>query len=133
MSTSTTMTKAVALFATASIAVMGLAACSSGSGGPIQIEYLHRLPDADGMVKVQEIADRWNAEHPEVQVKATKFDGKANEMAKKLEADVKAGTAPASLNLATLRFPKHSSRAWSRTLPLKRKSTRTTTPVPTDR
>lgn len=101
--------KAVALLAVASIASLGLAACGGTAeqadkpadkagnekkSEPITIEYLHRLPDGDGMVKVAEIVKRWNDEHPDIQVKATKFDGKADEMFTKLEADVKAGTAP---------------------------------------
>ncbi|MCS4484975.1 extracellular solute-binding protein [Gleimia sp. 6138-11-ORH1] len=98
--------KALAMVAFASVASLGLAACGGTAEKPadkpsadkktepVTIEYLHRLPDGDGMVKVEEIVKRWNAEHPDVQVKATKFDGKAGEMFTKLEADVKAGTAP---------------------------------------
>lgn len=124
MSKSTSMTKAVALFATASIATMGLAACSSSetpaassgdtqsataapeaAGDAIEIEYLHRLPDGDGMVKVDEIVARWNEEHPDVQVKATKFDGKALEMIKKLETDINAGAAPCLAQLGYAEVP----------------------------
>ena len=95
-----------ALFAVASLASMGLAACSSSGGAndsasasasagePVTIQYLHRLPDGDGMVKVSEIVDRWNADHPDIKVEATKFDGQAGDMIKKLETDVKAGNAP---------------------------------------
>lgn len=70
---------------------------SSSSQAPAQavtVEYLHRLPDGEGMTKVADIVKKWNAEHPNIQVKATKFDGKSDEMIKKLENDVKAGTAP---------------------------------------
>lgn len=124
MSKSTSMTKAVALFATASIATMGLAACSSSetpaasdgdtqsvtaapeaAGEAIEIEYLHRLPDGDGMVKVDEIVARWNEEHPDIQVKATKFDGKALEMIKKLETDINAGAAPCLAQLGYAEVP----------------------------
>ena len=35
-----------------------------------------------------------NKDHPNIQVKATKFDGAAQDMIKKLETDVKAGNAP---------------------------------------
>lgn len=62
--------------------------------GAVQIEYIHRLPDGEGMTKVSELVDQWNKEHPEIQVTATKFDGKANELIKKLETDVNAGVAP---------------------------------------
>ena len=92
----------------ASVAAMGmiLAGCGSGgdtagtstddakSDGPVTITYLHRLPDGDGMTLVNDIVKKWNDEHPDIQVKATKFDGKASEMIKKLETDVKAGNAP---------------------------------------
>ena len=64
------------------------------SAGPVTIEYLHRLPDGDGMTKVADVVAQWNAAHPNIQVKATKFDGKSDELITKLEADVKAGTAP---------------------------------------
>lgn len=67
---------------------------STSASGPVTIEYLHRLPDGDGMTKVADIVKKWNSEHPDIQVKATKFPGKANELMPKLEADVKAGTAP---------------------------------------
>ncbi|KAA8819673.1 ABC transporter substrate-binding protein [Bifidobacterium rousetti] len=83
---------------------MGLAGCGSDSndiaskdssdGGVVNITYMHRLPDGDGMVLVNDIVAKWNKEHPNIQVKATKFDGKASEMIKKLETDVKSDTAP---------------------------------------
>ena len=90
------------------VVALGLVAgCSSGtpgagspsgigrpSAGPVTIEYLHRLPDGDGMTKVADVVAQWNAAHPNIQVKATKFDGKSDELITKLEADVKAGTAP---------------------------------------
>jgi multiple sugar transport system substrate-binding protein len=77
-----------------------LAACAPGDGGgqtadgPITIEYVHRLPDGEGMTSVAEIVDRWNSDHPDVQVDATKFDGKASDMILKLETDIKAGKGP---------------------------------------
>lgn len=67
---------------------------SAASGEKVTVEYLHRLPDGEGMTKVADIVATWNKEHPNIQVKATKFDGKAAEMIKKLENDAKAGTAP---------------------------------------
>ncbi|EEH63288.1 ABC transporter, solute-binding protein [Gleimia coleocanis DSM 15436] len=107
--------KAVALLATASVASIALAACGGAadkaadkpaeSGEAITIEYLHRLPDGEGMVKVEEIAKRWNDEHPNVQVKTTKFDGKSADMFLKLENDVKAGTAPCLAQLGYGEIP----------------------------
>lgn len=94
--------KIAATVAVVTFASLGLGACgatdkgktnSSTSNGKV-IQYLHRLPDADGMVKVDEIVKKWNSQHPDIQVKATKFDGKADEMAKKLETDIKANNGP---------------------------------------
>lgn len=96
------------------LGAMGLAACSSGdkpstgdeseSGNavpetedvtePVEVSFIHRLPDGDGMVKVSEIVDRWNAENPDIQVTSTKFDGAAAEMIKKLETDINANNGP---------------------------------------
>lgn len=92
----------LAATATALLSMSALAACSGGdsnekdpsSQGPVTLTYLHRLPDGDGMTKVADIVATWNAQHPDIKVTATKFDGKAAEMGAKLEADVQAGTAP---------------------------------------
>ncbi len=66
----------------------------AGEGGePITLDYLHRLPDGEGMIPVAETVERWNAENPDIQVEATKFDGAAQEMIVKLENDVNAGNA----------------------------------------
>ena len=80
---------------------MGLAGCgsdtaSSGgdSGEVVNLTYMHRLPDSEGMTLVKDIVAKWNKDHPNIQVKATKFDGNAADMIKKLETDVKAGNAP---------------------------------------
>lgn len=84
----------------AAVAVMGigLAGCGSSStgdsSGVVNITYMHRLPDSEGMTLVNDIVAKWNKEHPNIQVKATKFDGAAQDMIKKLETDVKAGSAP---------------------------------------
>ena len=67
---------------------------SSKSDEKVQITYLHRLPDKPNMTPVNDIVARWNKSHPNIQVKATKFNGKSAEMIKKLETDVKAGNAP---------------------------------------
>jgi multiple sugar transport system substrate-binding protein len=106
-------------FGAGAVAVLALslvAACSSsGTGtvasstskasGPITIDYLHRLPDGEGMTKVADIVAKWNATHPDIQAKATKFDGKAPEMIAKLDADVKAGAAPCLAQLGYAEVP----------------------------
>lgn len=66
---------------------------SAPAAEAVTIEYIHRLPDGEGMTKVSELAAEWNAANPDIQVNATKFDGKAAELVTKIEADVKAGTA----------------------------------------
>lgn len=63
------------------------------AGTPVTIDYMHRLPDGEGMTSVADIVARWNDENPDIQVTATKFDGAATDMILKLETDVKAGTA----------------------------------------
>ncbi|WP_431806559.1 ABC transporter substrate-binding protein [Microbacterium paraoxydans] len=90
-----------AAVALGAVSAFGLAACapaasggSDAGDGAVTIEYLHRLPDGEGMTPVAEIVDRWNEEHPDIQVKATKFDGKASDMILKLETDIKAGNGP---------------------------------------
>lgn len=60
----------------------------------VTITYLHRLPNKPGMTPVDEIVARWNKDHPNIQVKATQFNGNASDMITKLETDVKAGNAP---------------------------------------
>lgn len=102
-------TKFVAATAVAMMG-MGLAACSTGTTGgetaasgaesttatteAVSFTYMHRLPDGEGMTKISELADQWNAENPDIQVTAVKFDGKADEMIKKIEGDVAAGNGP---------------------------------------
>ncbi|WP_144881442.1 ABC transporter substrate-binding protein [Microbacterium paraoxydans] len=93
--------RVAAVVALGAVSAFGLAACApAASGGgdaggePVTIEYMHRLPDGEGMTTVAEIVDRWNEEHPDIQVKATKFDGKASDMILKLETDIKAGNGP---------------------------------------
>ncbi|WP_029146418.1 ABC transporter substrate-binding protein [Microbacterium luticocti] len=94
--------RAVALVGVGALAV-GLSACGGTSengdkgatgSGPVSITYLHRLPDGEGMTPVKDIVATWNAAHPDIQVTATKFDGKAADMDLKLEQDIKAGTGP---------------------------------------
>lgn len=106
------ITTSVALLA---VATLGLTACGGDATGdgskspdatsnssasdtsapkePVELEYMHRLPDKEGMTTVQEIVKRWNDEHPNIQVKPTKWDGEANELITKLEQDVQAGNA----------------------------------------
>ncbi|GAA4360467.1 ABC transporter substrate-binding protein [Microbacterium rhizosphaerae] len=92
--------RTAAVIGAGALATAGLAACSSGASnaptpsGPVSIEYMHRLPDGAGMTPVADIVARWNKEHPDIQVKSTKFDGKSSDMILKLETDVKSGTAP---------------------------------------
>lgn len=100
------------LFSSLALVSLGLAGCSSSDSGAssdtkekVEINYLHRLPDGDGMTKVEDVVKKWNAEHPNIQVKATKFPGKADEMIKKLETDVKAGTAPCLAQLGYAEVP----------------------------
>lgn len=105
MARSQGLKRSAAIVAAMSLAAMGLTACSggddksgdsagSGDGDKVTIQYTHRLPDGEGMVLVKDIVDRWNAEHPDIQVEATKFDGQAHEMIKKLENDISAKSAP---------------------------------------
>ncbi|RMB57517.1 extracellular solute-binding protein [Tessaracoccus antarcticus] len=72
---------------------------------PIDIEYMHRLPDGEGMTTVAEIVGRWNAENPNIQVKATKFDGKAQEMITKLETDINANNGVCLAQLGYAEVP----------------------------
>lgn len=102
MAPHTRFTRTAAIVAVGAMSAFGLAACSSDAGtdapasaeNPVTIEYMHRLPDGEGMTPVSEIVERWNSEHPEIQVKATKFDGKSQDMVLKLETDIKADNAP---------------------------------------
>ncbi|WP_428861084.1 ABC transporter substrate-binding protein [Bifidobacterium dentium] len=76
-----------------------LAGCGSSTnnasdGDVVHLTYMHRLPDKEGMTLVKDIVAEWNKKHPNIQVTATKFDGAAQDMIKKLETDVKAGNAP---------------------------------------
>ena len=88
---------------------MGLSGCGStpaadgdadkktddgGTTEVVNLTYMHRLPDKEGMTLTEDIVAKWNKEHPEIQVTATKFDGTASEMIKKLETDVNSGEAP---------------------------------------
>lgn len=92
----------LASLATVSAMSLALAGCGStgnetaaeGNKEPIEITYLHRLPDGEGMTQVNDIVKKWNDKHANIQVKAVQFDGNAADMIKKLETDVKAGTAP---------------------------------------
>lgn len=71
----------------------------------VEIEYLHRLPDGEGMTLVNDIVAKWNAENPNIQVSATKFDGAAADMIKKLETDVKANNAVCLAQLGYAEVP----------------------------
>lgn len=66
----------------------------AGDGETITLDFMHRLPDGEGMVPTAETVARWNEENPDVQVNSTKFDGAAAEMIVRLEADAAAGNEP---------------------------------------
>ncbi|KAB7790820.1 ABC transporter substrate-binding protein [Bifidobacterium leontopitheci] len=102
----------------ASLAVMGIALAGCGSSTnnsegngetssneKITLTYMHRLPDSEGMTTVDEIIKGWNDSHPNIQVKATKFNGKAAEMSKKLQTDVEAGNDPDLAQLGYAEIP----------------------------
>lgn len=57
------------------------------------------------MTKVSEIVDRWNSENPDIHVTATKFDGQAAEMIKKMETDINAGAGPCLAQLGYAEVP----------------------------
>ena len=119
----------------ASLTVMGIALAGCGSSEnnssntpkdeKVTITYMHRLPDKEGMTLVNDIVAKWNKDNPNIQVKATKFDGAAQDMIKKL-----ATSRPAPL-LIWLRSDtpsclRSSIRACCRTAPKRPRSTRTT-------
>lgn len=98
------ITRTAAVITVGAISAFGLAACGAAGGNDsnddaatgdaITIEYMHRLDNGADMATVAEITETWNEEHPDIQVKTTKFDGAATDMILKLETDVKAGNAP---------------------------------------
>lgn len=101
MASTSRIIRTAAVVSVGALSAFGLAACSSSdagdaptSGEPVTIEYMHRLDNGTDMATVAEIAERWNKENPDIQVKTTKFDGAATDMVLKLETDVKAGNAP---------------------------------------
>ncbi len=112
MTSKTRLTRVAAVMTVGAISAFGLAACSapdssgsSADGSPIEISYLHRLPDGDGMTPVKDIVARWNDENPDIQVKATKFDGAAPDMILKLETDINAKNGPCLAQLAYGEIP----------------------------
>lgn len=82
------------LLAASSVLSLCLLAGCSANNQTKPIEFLHTLPDGQGMVKVSQMVQKWNKEHPDTPVNATKFDSGLDELIKKLELDVKASTAP---------------------------------------
>lgn len=93
------ITRRQALVGASTTAILAtLAACSGkddkSSGGKVEINYWHRLPDKDGMTKVQTVVDQWNKENPNIHVNVKKFDGQASESYAKIAQAVKAGNAP---------------------------------------
>ncbi|GAA1818744.1 extracellular solute-binding protein [Agromyces neolithicus] len=107
------MIRTAAFVAVGAMSAFGLAACSTANpsdgagadGSPVEITYMHRLPDGEGMTPVADIVEKWNDENPDIQVTATKFDGAASDMILKLETDVKAGTAPCLAQLGYAEVP----------------------------
>ncbi|WEV58782.1 extracellular solute-binding protein [Bifidobacterium sp. ESL0728] len=104
----------LASIAAISALAMGLAGCGSGGGNSsadskkgekVTLTYMHRLPDSKGMTQVNDIVKKWNEKNPNIQVKATKFDGKSAEMIKKLETDVKADNGPDLAQLGYAEVP----------------------------
>ncbi|MDO5721862.1 MAG: extracellular solute-binding protein [Actinomycetaceae bacterium] len=112
-----TIARTTAMIAAAAVATMGLVACSSNEpasegsttpkaeGETISIEYMHRLPDGPGMVPVADIVKRWNDEHPDIQVTATKFEGQASDMIKKLETAINSDAGPCLAQLGYAEVP----------------------------
>ena len=113
-------TRRVTAAAAATAAVLALAACggsdagsddaTSGSsstpdGSPVEITYLHRLPDGEGMTPVDEIVARWNEANPDIQVTATKFSGASPEMIVKLETDINANAGPCLAQIGYSELP----------------------------
>lgn len=98
---------ALAVVASVGIALSGCGSSSTAesSDEKVTLTYVHRLPDGDGMTKVSETVARWNKENPNIQVKATKFDGKPGDLIKKLETDSKAGTAPDMAQIGYAEIP----------------------------
>lgn len=78
---------------------------TEAAGEPVELEYMHRLPDGEGMTPVSEIVERWNTENPNIKVTATKFDGKAQEMITKLETDIAANNAVCLAQLGYAEVP----------------------------
>lgn len=108
-----TPARRIAVTATATAAALTLAACS-GSGsdgtteaatGPVEISYLHRLPDGEGMTAVNDIVARWNEDHPDIHVTATKFSGASPEMTTKLETDINADAGPCLAQIGYSELP----------------------------
>lgn len=117
--------KVMATSAMLALALVGLAGCGNGGSGTqtpsasgnasnsasastteaVEISYLHRLPDDKGMTLVNDIVAKWNKDNPDIKVTATKFQGKASEMIKKLETDSKAGNAPCLAQLGYAEVP----------------------------
>ncbi len=72
---------------------------------PVELTYMHRLPDGKDMTPVAEIVARWNTENPNIKVTATKFDGEAGEMITKLETDINANNGVCLAQLGYAEVP----------------------------
>ncbi|MEO7589278.1 MAG: ABC transporter substrate-binding protein [Arachnia sp.] len=75
------------------------------ASGPVELTYMHRLPDGKDMTSVADIVKRWNEANPNIQVKTTKFDGEAQEMITKLETDIKANNGVCLAQLSYSEVP----------------------------
>lgn len=111
-----TKRRVAAAAAVCALAGLGLTACSQSNSGSADssekpeasgdaIVYVHRLPDGEGMTPVADIVERWNKDHPDKKVESKKFDGKANEMIKKLETDIKGNAGPCLAQLGYSEVP----------------------------
>lgn len=104
--------KASAIVAVVALSAAGMAGCSSDkpsepkaeapaktmeapdSGETVELEYWHRLPDSEGMIKVADSAAEFTKANPNIKVKTVKFEGDATQSYEKISAAVKAGNAP---------------------------------------
>src|SRR5699024_7050382 len=99
--------RTAAVFTVGALSVFGLAACGSSSGeaDEVTLEYMHRLPDREGMASVDSIVQRGHEDDPDVQVKATKFDGEARDMILNPETVSQADNAPCLAQLGYAEVP----------------------------
>lgn len=78
---------------------------SGSDGGPVSIEYWHRLPSVEGAKSVDDLVAEWNEDNPDVQVKATALQGAAADAYPKIATAVEAGNAPCLAQVGVDRVP----------------------------